>query len=174
MNVILVGYRGSGKSELGRRLAEHLWLDFADTDDEICRRFDGRTIAEIWQVFGEPAFRETEVAVARELCARDGLVIALGGGTVMQPRAREAIAAAENTKRIYLACEADELNRRIQGDTATTVHRPNLTQHGGGVEEIQSLLTERDPIYRELADSVLEVTYTDLDQATDQLLRFHL
>lgn len=169
-----MGYRGCGKTTLGKKLANQLWLDFVDVDQAICQRYDGRTIAEIWDEFGEASFRETETAVVRELCGRDGLVIALGGGSVAQPGAREAVEQAGDTRRVYLACRPQVLHDRIHGDAITQASRPNLTAHGGGVAEIEAVLAERDPIYRAVADSVLDVTHTDIDQAMDQLLRFHL
>jgi shikimate kinase len=174
MNVILIGYRGCGKTALGKRIANALWLKFVDVDDEICKRYDNRTIAQIWDEFGEASFRETEAKVVQELCQRDRLVIALGGGSVMQPEARQAVEQASDTKRIYLACQPQVLYERIHGDAATQASRPNLTTLGGGVAEIEQVLAERDPVYRAVADSVFDVTHTDLAQAADHLLRHHL
>jgi len=173
MNVILMGYRGCGKTSLGKKLASRLWLDFVDVDDAICQRYEGRTIAQIWAEYGEASFRETEAEVVQELCSKDGRVIALGGGSVMQPAARNAVEQASDTKRIYLSCRADVLHERITDDTQSQGNRPNLTTLGGGVEEIQSVLAERDPVYRAVADSVFDVSYTTVDEALDHLLRFH-
>jgi shikimate kinase len=174
MNVILLGYRGCGKTTLGKKLASELWMQFVDVDQAICQRYENRSIAEIWDQFGEADFRETEVAVIQELCQQDRQVIALGGGSVMQPAARAAVEQAKDTKRIYLWAKPEALAQRIQGDETTQASRPNLTTLGGGVAEIEQVLAERDPVYRAVADSVLEVTYTDPAQALDQLLRHHL
>jgi shikimate kinase len=174
MNVMLLGYRGCGKTTLGKKLANELWMKFVDVDEAICQRYDGRTIAQIWDEFGEASFRETEVAVVKDLCQRDRLVIGLGGGSVMQPEARQTIEQAQDTKRVYLACQPGVLHERIHGDAASSGSRPNLTTLGGGVAEIEQVLTERDPVYRAVADSVLDVTFTDVPEALDQLLRHHL
>ena len=169
MNLILIGYRGSGKTTLGKLLAQQLWKDFVDVDAEICRRIGIASIAEIWQKHGEPYFREVEVEVTRAFCARPELVIALGGGTLMQPGAREAVEAAEAV-RVYLKCEPGELLRRIQGDAASAAHRPNLSSLGGGVEEIEAMLREREPVYEAVADHVLDVTRLNTEDAARYLI----
>jgi shikimate kinase len=169
MNIILLGYRGSGKTSIGKKLASQLWKTFVDIDDEICERFDGLTIAEIWDQHGEAAFREMEVKVTQEYCAKSDLVIALGGGTVMQPAARQAVVEADAI-RIYLYSEPQVLLQRIKGDAATAANRPNLTQFGGGLEEIKSVLEERDPVYREVADKVFDMTELDVDNGLRHLI----
>lgn len=174
MNVILMGYRGSGKTTIGRKLAAQLWKDFVDVDQRACKRFDCDSIAEIWREHGEPAWREAEIAVTRELLAGDEQVIALGGGTVMQAGARQALAAANNAKRIYFYCDVAELHRRIGADGASAATRPSLTPHGGGVAEIQAVLAQRDPVYRELADAIFDVTHVDPDEAVRHLISKHL
>ena len=170
MNVVLFGYRGSGKSTLGAALAAELHKSFADADQEVCRRFGGLTIAEVWERFGEQRFRAVEAEVAAELIARPGLVIALGGGTLMQPVARAAVAAAPDTTRIYLACQPEELYRRITGDRTTAAQRPSLTPLGGGLDEVKAVLVQRDPVYRAAADHVLDVTDLSPAQALAALL----
>ena len=174
MNLILIGYRGCGKTTLGIKLAHQLWKDFVDTDQEACRRFGIDSIAEIWEKHGEPAWRDMEVQVTRDVLKRDNQVIALGGGTVMQPDARQAIADAPNARRIYLYCQPDELLRRIQTDAQTAAARPNLTSLGGGLAEVQAVLDERDPVYRQLADAVFNVTHTNPDEALRHLIARHL
>lgn len=170
MNIVLLGYRGSGKSTIGRKLAMQLWKTFVDTDEQICRRFDGLTIAEIWQQHGEPAFREAECAVIAELLETPEQVIALGGGSVMQPRARKAIEQASDAVRIYLRCDADVLAERLAADTATRATRPSLTAGGDTLTEIEPVLAERDPVYRAVADHVLDVSRLDAADAVRHLI----
>lgn len=170
MNVILIGYRGSGKTSLGRKLANQLWKDFVDVDQRVREHFDGATIAEIWQARGEAAFREAETAVTRELCQGDDQVIALGGGTLMQPQARQAVADAQAI-RIYLCCDPAELYRRIHSDPATAGARPALTDQGGGLEEIERVLAEREPVYRAVADAEFDVTHTNIDEAARHIIQ---
>jgi shikimate kinase len=83
----------------------------------------------------------------------------------MHPDARKAITDAPDTKRIYLECDPEELARRINADANTTTARPDLTTAGGGVEEIKQVLADRDPIYRDVADAVFDVTHTNPEEA---------
>ncbi len=171
MNIILFGYRGSGKSTIGRKLANQLWKEFVDTDVLTCQRFGDASIAAIWEEHGEPAFRAAEVEVTREVVQRDEHVIALGGGTLMQPEAREAVKAAGNATRIYLYCQTPELHKRIAADGASSASRPNLTALGGGLEEIEAVVAERDPVYREVADKVFDVTHLNPEDAVRYIIQ---
>lgn len=171
MNIVLIGYRGSGKTSVGKKLADELWKDFVDTDAEICKRFDGATIKQIWDEHGETEFRRVECEVVADVFKKSDQVIALGGGTLMQPAARAVVEAAEGDQRVYLACEAKVLAERIAGDTATAATRPNLTGLGGGVEEVEKVLAERDPIYRAVADEVFDVTHVSIDDAVYHVIR---
>ncbi|MEM9882059.1 MAG: shikimate kinase [Planctomycetota bacterium] len=174
MNVIFLGYRGSGKTTIGRKVADQTWKDFADTDAEVRKRFGNRSIAEIWDTEGEPAFRAAEVEVTRQLLGRDNLVVALGGGTLMQDGSRQAVIDAPDAKRIYLAASAEVLARRIADDAATGRTRPALTGLGGGPEEVAAVLAERDPVYRQVADVVFDVNHVDVAGAVAYLTRHHL
>ena len=98
MNIILIGYRGSGKTTLGKQLAMRQWLTFVDVDSEVCKRFDNASIADIWAKHGEPEWRRVEVEVTEDLCKKDGQVIALGGGTLLEPGARRAVMNAERCR----------------------------------------------------------------------------
>lgn len=170
MNVVLMGYRGSGKSTIGRLLADRLGLAFIDVDDEVCRRLDRPDIAAVWKDPGEAAFREAESQTVRELIADGGRVIALGGGSVMHERSRTALAAVDHCLRIYLRCEPAELLRRVRSDEKFSRHRPNRPELGGGLEQIQTLLAVREPVYRSLADLEYDVTIASIEQAVDALL----
>src|ERR1043166_3173868 len=70
MNIVLIGYRGSGKTTIGRLLAEQLWKTFADVDHEIMKRYGGLNVAQIWQQHGEPDYRRVEGEVTQALCAK--------------------------------------------------------------------------------------------------------
>lgn len=170
MNIVLMGYRGSGKTTIGRKMAEELWKDFADTDALVCARFDGATIRRIWETHGEPAFRAVECDVLRELLSKDSQVIALGGGTVMQPDARAALAATPSN-RIYLKCDPKELWRRIQADTQTADARPSLSGLGCSLDEVRKVLAEREPVYESLATQVFDVTHCKPDDAVTHIIR---
>lgn len=170
-NIVLIGYRGSGKTTLGKMIADQVWKKFVDVDDQTRKRFDGKSIAQIWDEHGEPRWRAAEVEVTRELMAGRDKVIGLGGGTLMQPEARQAVEQAADTVRIYLKCDPEELYRRIKADTRTADTRPSLTEHGGGLEEIKTVLAQRQPVYEAVADHVLDVTLTDPDSALRHLIK---
>lgn len=171
MNVVLMGYRGSGKSTIGRRLAQRLGLNFVDVDDEVCARMGQPSIRAIWDSVGESAFREVESRTVCELLAEDGRVVALGGGSVMNPAAAQAIREANAAVRVYLRCDPRELFRRVQADRKFSQDRPNRSPLGGSVEQIKTLLGAREPVYRALSDHEYDVTTVDTDQAVEDLAR---
>lgn len=170
MNIVLLGYRGSGKTTIGKQLANELWKDFVDLDDATRKRFDNQTIADIWAEHGEAAFRQAEAAAAAELLAKDDLVIALGGGTLTTDAGKAAVQSADNATRIYLSCSADKLAQRIAGDTTTATERPSLTGDADPAAEVETVLAQRDPVYREVADITFDVTFCSIEEAVRHLI----
>ena len=170
MHIVLFGYRGCGKTSIGKRLASELWKDFVDTDDVVRKRFGGITIAEIWEQWGEPGFRQAEVEAVQALLQQDEHVIALGGGTLMQPGAATALAESDGCKRIYLSCDPEVLLKRIEGDESSATERPALTSQGGGLDEIKQVLAQRDPVYRANADIVFDVSLCSIEEAVQHLI----
>ncbi|MCC7146435.1 MAG: AAA family ATPase [Phycisphaeraceae bacterium] len=170
MNMVLMGYRGCGKSTVGRLLAERLGRVFVDVDEEVSRRFDLPNIAGVWREYGEDLFRQMEAIAVVELLGEDNRIIALGGGSVMHAEARQALAQADHVWRVYLKCTAEELFRRVQADTHRAVTRANPKKLSGGLKEIQSMLAEREPVYLELADFVCDVTNLTAPQTAERLL----
>lgn len=152
MNVLLIGYRGSGKTTVGRLLAERLGWTFIDADEELQRRA-GRSIADIFQPDGEPTFRDLEAALLRELVTGDRQVLSLGGGVVMRPENRELIQAAGIV--VWLTADSETLWNRIRGDATTAATRPRLTSVGDR-EEIERLLALREPWYRDCATLIVD------------------
>ena len=143
MSIVLIGYRGSGKTTVGRALAGRLGSGFVDTDEWVVRRA-GRSIRDIFADQGEGAFRDLESAVVREAAVLHGHVVALGGGALGREENRMAL-REKGHKVVYLRCEPEELLRRIRSDPATAANRPNLTHLAGGIEEIRALLAVREP-----------------------------
>lgn len=171
MNIVLLGYRGCGKTSIGKMLASQLWKTFADVDTEACKRFKNPSIADIWAKHGEPAWRATEVEVTRELVKKPDMVIGLGGGTLMQAGARQAVEQAADTVRIYLKCEAKELYRRVSQDAQSAATRPALSPLGGGLDEIVHMLQLREPVYEAVADKVFDVTHLSIPDAVRYLIQ---
>lgn len=169
MSIVLIGYRGSGKTTVGRKLADQLWQTFVDVDDLITARA-GKTIKDIFEQEGEPAFRDIESDIVREVSAQPEQVIGLGGGSLLREQNRNALRTAGH-KLIYLRCDVEELHRRIHADAQTAATRPSLTNLGGGIEEIRKLLAEREPIYREMMHAELDVTHLTPEEAVVRLVR---
>ena len=152
MNIVLIGYRGSGKTSVGLALTENLGWEAIDADLRIEQRA-GLSIKEIFDQQGEKAFRDLESEVVAELALLDRRVLCLGGGAVVREENRRLI--APNNKLIWLKASAEALEARIASDPTTTDRRPNLTGKGAQ-EEIEHLLEQRRPIYHELADVEIE------------------
>ncbi|MGQ0665977.1 MAG: shikimate kinase, partial [Nitrospiraceae bacterium] len=136
MNVVLIGYRGTGKSTVGRIVAARLGRSVVSTDAEIVR-IAGQTIPEIVAQQGWDYFRDLESQVCRELAGRDGLVIDAGGGAIL--RAQNVEALKRTGIFFWLTASVDTIARRIGRDT----QRPSLTGTKSFVEEIQEVLRER-------------------------------
>lgn len=169
MSVYLIGYRGAGKTTIGRKLADRLWMSFADSDERVIQQA-GKTIRQIFDQHGEPTFRELEAKIVLELSKLSDHVIALGGGALLRDENREALMKDEH-KIVYLHCDPEELHRRIQADPQTALNRPNLSPLGGSVDEIKNLLVEREPLYRECMTAELDVTNLTPEEAVTRLGR---
>lgn len=162
MSIVLIGYRGCGKSTVGRKLADRLWQSFVDTDDLVARKA-GKSIREVFEQDGEKRFRELEAEAIKEVSQLHDHVIALGGGAVLRAENVKVLRDAGH-KLVYLRCEPQELQRRIEADPETAATRPPLTEHGGGLEEIKKLLAEREPKYRAAMTAELDVTHLSPDE----------
>lgn len=147
-NLILVGPMGAGKSTIGRLLAKELRLPFKDSDKEIEQR-TGANIPWIFDVEGEQGFRDREQAMIQELCESDGLVVATGGGAVLRPANREALRSGGRV--VYLHTSVDQQIGRTSKDR----NRP-LLRTADPAKVLRDLMAIRDPLYREIADIIIE------------------
>lgn len=155
--VILMGLRGSGKSTLGRALAQRRGVGFVDLDDRTLALLGVPTASEAFSRLGEPAFRAAETrALQQALAEPDVGVIALGGGTPTAPGAEPLLrAAAQSADLIYLRCTPAELRRRLDITGGPDANRPSLTGRDP-LDEITEVFNARDPLYTRLATRVLE------------------
>ena len=161
--IVLVGARGSGKSTVGRLLADGLEREFFDSDAEI-ERVVGRPIPEIFAAHGESAFRVVEAEVIAALLQRGACVLATGGGAVLHADTRERLAAAGAV--IYLEADVATLHARTAGDAVSGKNRrPPLTDLSAE-EEIAAVLAAREPLYREVASLTVDATAAPEDVAT--------
>ena len=170
--VVLIGYRGSGKSSAGAMLAEKLDRPFLDTDAAVAERFGGRNAAAVFAApgLGEKAFREVEARVVAEAvaAAEAGAVVATGGGAVTESSAARAAVRNGRVLRVYLHAEAEVLAERIAADTKN--RRPGLTSDTADPSaEAAEVLKVRDPLYRQVADVVIESGGKTLDEVVEEL-----
>lgn len=146
--IFIVGPMGAGKTTIGRQLAKNLGWDFVDSDHEIVAR-TGVKIPVIFDVEGEAGFRKREKAVIDELTQRQDLVLATGGGAVLDEGNRNLL--RQRGVVVYLCATPEQLFKR----TARDRNRP-LLQTDDPQEKIRQLLAERDPLYRGVADIIME------------------
>ena len=147
-NIYFVGMIGAGKTTIGRHLARRLKKRFVDCDHEVESR-TGARIPLIFEIEGEPGFRRRESRVLQELTGETGLVLATGGGVVLDPENRRRL--SETGLVVYLCAPPEELYARTRHDR----NRP-LLQVADPQGRIRELYALRDPLYREVADVVFE------------------
>ncbi len=168
MNIIFIGFRGTGKTTIGKMLAQQLGKEFIDADEYLEYK-QGKTIQDIFTDGGEPLFRDIETQTIAELCHLDGKVIATGGGVILR---EENI---RNLKKsgiiILLDADVDTLHKRIHEDTRTRQKRPNLTNLNA-YEEIEFLLAYRRPLYDRIADFVINTASMSKHDAVNKIIAF--
>lgn len=161
-NVYLVGMMGAGKTTAGRLLARRLKRAFLDSDQEIERRC-GVKIPVIFEIEGEAGFRQREAAVIAELTALQDVVLATGGGAILAPESRRHLAARGTV--VYLHAPPESLYERVRHDR----NRPLLATPDPRAR-LAALYAERDPLYREVADVVVDTGRQSAQSLARQLL----
>jgi shikimate kinase len=162
-NVYLVGPMGSGKSAVGRQLARDLQLDFRDSDEEIEDR-TGVDIPFIFEKEGEAGFRKREAQIIAELTSLDQIVLATGGGSILDPENRRLLAA--NGTVVYLRTSVDQqLTRTRRGR-----ERP-LLNHGDRRQVLSDLMAVREPLYQEVADLVVDTDNRRVRTVTHEIVQ---
>ena len=165
MNIVLMGYRCTGKTSAGRALAARLGRPFVDTDVLIEERL-GRTIPEIVAEKGWPGFRAAETDVILSLAADDGQVLALGGGAILEPRNVEAL--KKNGVFVWLVADRETICARMEQDEKSGAARPSLTGKTS-LAEIEAVLMERTPLYRRLADLAIDTAAIGTDEVVERI-----
>ena len=161
-NIFLIGPMGAGKSAVGRQLARMLHLDFVDSDDEIELR-TGVDIPFVFEKEGEEGFRKREANVIDDLSQRDGIVLATGGGAVVNPQNCKHLGARGFV--IYLHTTVDQqLSRTRKGRG-----RPMLDSDNPRAV-LEALMAEREPLYREIADLTVETDGRKVRAVANEIL----
>ncbi|MGH8182165.1 MAG: shikimate kinase [Rhodanobacteraceae bacterium] len=161
-NLFLIGPMGAGKSSIGRRLAEHFHMPCIDLDVFIEER-TGASIATIFEIEGEASFRRRESAALAELTAREGILLATGGGAVLVPDNR--VLLRERGFVVWLETRVEHQLQRLERDRK----RPLLLDAPERRTRLQQLAAERDPIYRELADLTVASTSESCQHAAARI-----
>jgi shikimate kinase len=164
MNIVLIGYRGTGKSSVGKLLADRSGRTLISTDAEVVRRA-GCSIPDIVARHGWDHFRDLESDVCRDLAGRDQLIIDTGGGAILRKANVERLKA--NGLLFWLTAEVATISRRIGGDT----QRPSLTGTKSFVAEIEEVLRERTPAYQAAADHVITTDSRTVGEIVDLILQ---
>lgn len=161
-NVFLVGLMGAGKTTAGRILARRLKRTFHDSDQEIERRC-GVKVPVIFDIEGEAGFRQREASMIAELTALEDVVLATGGGAILAPASRRHLATRGTV--VYLHAQPAALYERVRRDK----NRPLLAT-GDPLARLAALYAERDPLYREVADIVVDTGRQSVQILARQLL----
>jgi len=168
MNLVLIGPRGSGKSTVGRLAAERSGREFVDTDALVVAAA-GRSIREIFADKGETAFRALESAAVAAAVARDGAVIAVGGGAVLSRDNRRTLRRSGWI--VWLDAPAEVLLERIAADPASDESRPPLTDLPSG-DEMRRMLRRRRPFYVGLSDLRVATGNASPQAVADQIVEW--
>ena len=167
MIISLIGYRASGKSSIAPRLAKKLGWDWIDAD-RVIEQQSGRSIPEIFANDGEAAFRQLESSVLAELLQKDQLIIATGGGAILNPANRQRLRTAGPV--VWLHASPETLAARLSRDRNHANARPSLT--GRPIdEEVAEVLAVREPLYRETATLIVHSDGEPVEQITRRILR---
>lgn len=143
MNIYLIGYRGTGKTSVGKFLAAHIGWDFIDMDDKLSNQFN-TSIRSFVNRFGWDEFRERELGLIRKIGASTRKVVATGGGIILKDANIECM---RNSGRVvWLKASAETIKARLSGDGLTAEMRPALTSEGT-LTEVETVLRQRNPRY---------------------------
>jgi len=163
MNIVLIGYRGTGKSTVGQILGQRLGRTVISTDAEIVKEA-GQSIPQIVEQFGWDHFRELETKMCRKLQNQTNLVIDTGGGLILKEENVKILKASGTI--FWLTAEVPTIVKRISGDT----QRPSLSGTKTFVEEIEDILKERTPKYLAAADHAIPTDDNSPKQVADTIL----
>ena len=165
MNIVLVGYRCSGKSSVGMALANKLNFEFVDTDS-LVERQAGMSIQEIVTRLGWPRFRAMEQEIVTKVSGQENLIIATGGGVVLKEQNMERL--RKNGFIVWLKASPNIIKERMAYHEAAGKKRPPLLADNS-VDEIEQVLKEREPLYEMAADLVLDTTTSHIDQVCEAI-----
>lgn len=167
MNIVLIGYRASGKTSVGRRVAELLGYSFYDTD-EVVMKSAGKTIRQIVAEGGWPLFREIERNAIAGISVSDRCVVAFGGGAVLDEDNVKCF--SENSLFLWLKADVDTVLNRMKEDGKNDERRPPLSG-GSSWEEVTATLRSREEVYRKHANFIVDTGNRSIQEVSEEIRR---
>ena len=164
--ILLIGYRGTGKTTVANHLAAQTGNPWIDIDAEIVRCAEC-TVKEIFDNEGEEGFRRRETVALKEVLAHPYPIIACGGGIVIREENRQLLATSG--KCVWLRATSQTICGRLENDSRSSIQRPPLTELGRA-EEISQLLEQREPLYTRCADLVIDTDEKSTEQVAMEIL----
>jgi shikimate kinase len=164
MNLVLIGYRGTGKSVVAEILSRKLGMPAVSLDAEIVREA-GMPVPEIVEKHGWPWFRDLESAVTERFAKRDGLILDTGGGVILRPENTESLRRGGVI--FWLEASVEAIVERIRHSS----ERPSLTEGKSFLQEVAEVLEERLPLYRAAADRAIATDALSPDAVADEIIR---
>jgi len=163
-NIIIIGFMGTGKTAIGKRLAQSLGKKFIDTDKEI-EKVTGMSIPQIFYKHGEFRFRSEEKLAIRKACSNNNAVIATGGGAVLDEESAKLM--QESGRIICLTARPEVIQKRVKRrDDRPLLHRDK------SIEKIKKLLQEREPYYRRYAEAFFDTSDNEHEEVVERILEF--
>jgi shikimate kinase len=166
MNLVLIGYRGTGKSTVARLLAKKLAMEVVSLDEEIVRQ-ERCPIPEIVAAHGWLHFRDVETAVTKRFAQRDNIIIDAGGGVILRPENVEAL--RRSGRLFWLRASVSAIVARIEGGT----QRPALTAGKTFTEEVEDVMRERTPLYQAAAHHEVDTDKRSPEQVATEVARLY-
>ena len=167
MNLFLIGYRCTGKTTIGKSIADAIDWSFVDTDIMLVREC-GKHIKDIVDTEGWKAFRRRERSTLKQICTKKRQVVATGGGVVLDADNVEAMQTSGMV--IWLGATAESIQKRMLQDKNTGDFRPALTDKGR-MEEIEDMLLKRNPYYESASDFSIHTDDVPVDEITEIIIQ---
>ncbi len=166
INIYLIGFRCTGKTTLGKMIAQKLGRSFIDLD-AVVTDWAGKTVEALVAESGWETFRRLEKEMLWEVSRQKGVVVATGGGIVLDPENSERLKKTGDV--IWLTASPEVIIKRMQSDSDNFVQRPSLTGEGM-IDEVEAVLEERIPLYRAAAHQVVDTDGMDIDQLVEFII----